>query len=226
MLRQESRYESLASQTASDSLCANISQGIHAAAQPLSILRASLDKDITDRMGLRELRNLAITLAAQVERVCSLFTCMQQIINADSVRPLLVATSIVPLLTYVSDGIQLLFEEDRIILKSTIQGDLVDVLVDRERTLQALTSIMLLIHGVSKVEETVELEVSNSFDQIHIVIQNRRAYVDSLSAEANLRMSLAETNIRSQGGEFSCYLKPLNVRIDLIQAHLCFNGHA
>ena len=61
-----------------------LSQGMHAAAQPLTILLASLGKNNTHRMNTSELRDLTESSAVQVQRVCALFRHMQQLLLVQS----------------------------------------------------------------------------------------------------------------------------------------------
>ena len=76
----------------SEMLYSNLAQGIHAVAQPLAVLMASLGKAHTDLMNLDELRELTARSAAQVERACSLFGCLQQLVMAESIKPQLSPT--------------------------------------------------------------------------------------------------------------------------------------
>ena len=99
--------ESPALRSASERLCLNLSRGLHAAAQPLAILRASLGASQTDRLSLFELRELAANSAAEVERVCTLFSALQQLVSIESVEPHLSPTPIAPLLAHVAvEGIE------------------------------------------------------------------------------------------------------------------------
>src|SRR5271156_6601873 len=94
-----------------DILCSNLSHGIHAAAQPLTILLASLSKAHTDRMSTEELRELTANSSQEVQRVCILFGYLQDLVVAESIRPKLSATAIPPLLASAAEGVQLLFQE-------------------------------------------------------------------------------------------------------------------
>jgi len=194
-------------------LCVTLSQGIHAAAQPLSILRASLDRDYVDRMSLDELRKLAATSAAQVERVCTLFSLMQQMVNIETVKPRLMVTSIPPLISYATEGVNLLFEKQGIRLVSTVRDSSGDVAIDRERTLQALTTVLLLALEASSHDGVVELVASGSAGRLVVGVGNQDAFSDSLNAESCLSMALAEANVISQGGAFAYTTKPFNVRM-------------
>lgn len=194
----------------------NLSQGIHAAAQPLAILRASLGNNYTDRMSVEELRELAASSALEVERVCTLFSCLQQLVSAESIKPHLSETSIQPLIAHVADGVNLLFEDGGMHLRSTVQDTCQPVLLNQARTIQALSSVLLVAHAVSHPQDTVELIASSlSSRTVQIVVRNVNAHISAMNAEQSLSLALAEANIRSQQASLSWSLQPFNVQIEI-----------
>lgn len=211
--------------TSSEALFQNLSRCIHATAQPLAVLRASLSNNIVDRMGFEELRELAASSAREVERLCTLFSCLQQLVTTESIKPELSETPIVPLLEHVANGVELLFKEDGITLRSEVSEACKPVLIDRARTLQALSTVLLIAHAVSHRQDTVELIATSSPSHaVQIVVQNLSSYLEKMNTETSLSMAFAEANIRSQQAEFSWSLKPFAVRIELQgapQVHYC-----
>lgn len=202
--------------SASEALCVHLSKGIHAAAQPLTVLRASLDCIQTDGMSHGELRELVASSALEVERVCTLFTFMQQIVNVMSIKPELSEISLQPLLAHVADGVELLFAEGGMLLRSIASDTCLPVLIDPARTRQALSSVLLIAHALSKPLDTIELIASStSYGVVRVVVQNVHAYVDAMNAEQSLNMALAEANIRSQQASLSWSLQPFSVQIEL-----------
>lgn len=218
-MSRENRSEApLLSGSSSQILFANLQKGLHAVAQPLAILRASLGSDIANDMSLAELRSLVASSAIEVERVCALFSCMQQIVHTESMKPQLSATSVAPILTNAADGVGLLFEEDGMFFKSTIP-DLADpALIDGRRTLQALSNVLLIAHSVSHPDDTIELIAAPSNNGVAVEVRNANSRVDALNAESSLSMALAEACIRSQLALFEWSLDPFGVRIDLPKA--------
>ncbi len=181
-------------------------------------------------MSVEELRELAASSAHEVERLCTFFSCLQQLVSTESTKPQLCETPIVPLLAHVADGVNLLFKEDKIFLRSIVSEDCQPVLIDKARTLQALSTVLLIAHAVSRPEDTVELIASSlssnaaSSNAVRVVVQNLTSSVDAMNAETRLSMAFAEANIRSQQAEFSWSLKPFSVRIELQGApvaHYC-----
>jgi len=215
MISHTTSRESL---SASEILCSNLAQGIHAAAQPLAVLMASLSKGHTDRMNSEELRELTASSAVEVQRVCTLFSCLQQLVMAESIKPQLSPTPILPVLAYAVDGVNLLFQQDGLGLNSVVPDTCPPVLIDRARTLQALSRVLLVVHRLSSAQDMIELNTSLSANAVQIVVRNLHLSVAVIDAEASLSIAVAEANMRSQKGGLSLSLQPFTVRIDLPRA--------
>jgi len=210
------------SSSASEMLWSNLAQGIHAAAQPLAVLLAGLSKDHTDGMNSDELRELTASSAVEVRRVCTLFSCLQQMVMAESIKPQLSSTPILPLLAYAAEGVNLLFLQDGITLSSVVPDTCPPALIDRARTLQALSRVLLVVHGLSAAQDTVELIASSSANGVRIVVRNLHLSVAVINLEARLSMAVAEANMRSQQAGLSVSLQPFTVRIDLPKAPFAY----
>jgi len=196
--------------------CSNLSLGLHALAQPLTIVRASLFDGYTDRMSRGELLQLAGTLSLEVERVCSIFSCLQQLVHIEGIKPRLGAIAILPLLVDAVDAVELLFKKSGVVLSSVLPDSCSSVLANKERTLEALSSVILVAHALSSAGETVELIVTPYSKAIQVVIQNINVEAKALSAQASLSLACAGANLLSQQAKFSWRLEPFRVEI-------CFN---
>jgi hypothetical protein len=201
---------------ASQVLCLHLARGLHAAAQPLTILMASLCKGHTDGLNVDELRALTARSAIEVQRVCGLFSGLQELVIAENSTPELSATPIVSLLAEVVDGVRQMFENDGMSLCSSVNDACTPVLIDRARTYQALSSVLLVCHSLARAQDRIELVASPSCRGIEIEVRNPRSSREACHPEANLGMALAEANIRSQRGEFWWGLQPFTVRIELL----------
>ena len=204
--------------SSTDSLCSNLSHGLHAAAQPLTILRASLSN--TDEMTLTELQLLAENSAKEVERICTLFSYMQQLVINEGVKPRIAETEIISLIDDVTDGLDLLFRDSEMELKIVLPDVCSTVVIDSVRTRQALSSVMLIAHAISNTGDTIELTASSSSHSVQIVVTNSHRNPSILNAEGRLGMALAETNILKQQGSFQYGLNPFYVCVELPTYHV------
>jgi hypothetical protein len=201
-------------------LCSNLSHGIHAAAQPLTVLLASLSKAHTDGMSTGELRELTASSSEEVQRVCTLFSYLQELVVAESIKPKLSATAILPLLASAVERVQLLFHQQGIILSSTVSATCPLVLINGPRTLRALSSVLLTVHALSRARDHVEMIASTSTHGMQIVVRNLGLSLATTTAEARLSMAAAEANIRSQQAGFVFNQRPFHLQIDLPKAPL------
>jgi signal transduction histidine kinase len=167
-------------------------------------------------MSAGELRELAAIAAVEVERVCKLFSYLRELVRAENTTAPLSSTPILPLLAYAVDGVKLLYEEDGILLKSTVPDNCQPVFIDRARTLQALSSVLLIAHAASRAQDTVEVIVTSpALNMVQIVVRNLNSQFKSIDAEARLGMALAEAKMRSQQASFSWCPGPFSVLIEL-----------
>jgi signal transduction histidine kinase len=170
-------------------------------------------------MSAGELRKLTALSAEEVERVCKLFDNLRDLVRFENTKAHLSSTPILPLLADVVGGVKLLCEEDGILLNSIVPDTCQPVFIDRARTLQALSSVLLIAHGVSQKLDTVEVIVTSpTSNTVQLVVRNLNARVESMNAEARLDLALVEANIRSQRANFSCGLEPFSIRIELPSA--------
>jgi len=216
MTNQTESGEISASGSSSEILYSNLSKGLHAAAQPLTILRAGLGIGLASPLSLGELRELVASSYVEVERVCGLFDYLQQLVFVASTKPSLTAAPILPLVAGAADGVCALFEHDGMVLTSMLPDACDPVLIDKARTFRALSSVLLIVHGLSRAPDTVELIVSSSPpNSIRIVVRNLNLYLDALGEEPSLSMAIAAANIRSQQAGFSWNLQPFSVEIEV-----------
>jgi hypothetical protein len=194
--------------------CSSLAFGIHAAAQPLAVLLASLSKAHTDPMDSDELRQLTASSALEVQRVCTLFSSLQQMVMAECTRPQLAFLPVLPLIAYVAEGVELLFQQSHIPFRCVLPESCPHALINSSRTTQALSRILLVTHAVSSGGSPVELTTSTSTSAIHVEVSSRQA-VNGINAEGSLSLAVAEANMRSQNAGYSMTLQPFAVRIDL-----------
>lgn len=191
---------------------------MHAAAQPLTVLLASLSPALTNGITVKQLRELTTSSAMHVQRVCTLFAGLQELVIVESAEARLSPTPILPLLDQLADGLNLLFQHDQITLIATLPNSCPLVLIDGARTHQALSRVLLIAHAASTAGDTVELIVSSSGDEVRVLVRNLNSSIDPLNAEATFGITVAEANMRSQQAGFSWSLRPFTVQIELQKA--------
>src|ERR1039458_8264634 len=82
-MREDSLQVEPESQTESSELskfCANMAHGLHAMAQPLTILRSTMSACVQQTLSETDNRRYLQLSSLQVERLCGLFDFMQQLV--------------------------------------------------------------------------------------------------------------------------------------------------
>lgn len=193
-------------------LQSNLALGLHAFAQPLAILRAKLFPESISAMNPEELEKLALDSAAQVERLCTLFNYLQELVLAESAEPQLSAVEIRPLLENAIDGVDLWFRDAGFQLLLHIDVA-VSVLADHAKLSQSISAALLIMHGLCTAGDSVTVSADQEAGSIAIRITNEHAQAEMMRAETRLALAVIETNLRKQGGCFTCGLDPLILEI-------------
>jgi hypothetical protein len=170
-------------------------------------------------MSKGDLKRLTEESALEVKRVCLFFSQLKELVTIERIRPELSETHIVPVLAEVTAGAIYLFEESEMVLNSVVPDIRRPVLMDKARTLQVLSSVLLVAHGMACPRDTVEMVAcENSADTIQVVVRNLNSRFEVMDAEKRMCMVLAEASIRSQEGKLTWNLKPFSVQIELKRA--------
>jgi hypothetical protein len=206
-------------------LCSTVLDGLHATAQPLTILRAGLGDSNLDLMSAVELRDLISTSAIEVERLCTLFHRLQDLVFTESSKPELSLTPILPLLVSAADRDIQLFQAEGMYLQTALPDACPPVLINSARTLQALSQILLIVHSLSHSGDTIELSARYEPSLgVRVEIRNPDAPSARTRAETRLSMALAAAIMRSQRAAVTWTLHPLSAIIDFEEAPAAEHG--
>jgi|CZKL01.1.fsa_nt_gi signal transduction histidine kinase len=217
-MREDSLQVEPESQTESSELskfCANMAHGLHAMAQPLTILRSTMSACVQQTLSETDNRRYLQLSSLQVERLCGLFDFMQQLVISRQSDALCMPVDISTLLIPVAQEQKASLGTAGIDFKLVIPDRLEPMMGDMDRTLQALYAVLKIATSVSSPGDTVELTVTPQERSVQLVIQNRRAHGKRLNAAEHLNLLLAEASIRSQKGEYGLTEDPFCVSLTL-----------
>src|SRR5450756_2627989 len=124
--------------------CENLSETLHAAAQPLTVLQASVTCGNFEAMSKRQLIDAAQGSAFEVDRLCKAFGYMQQFILTESVKPKLNPENLDVVMAEVMQGVEGLFRDAHVTLISQLPSHSQAVLIDGKRSNQALSGALLI----------------------------------------------------------------------------------
>ncbi len=199
-------------------LCSNLSNGIHAAAQPLAILCAGLGEECIQDLSENELRELAANCSHEAARLSGVFDAIRQLVVAESSSPQVASEVVNPLFEGSAQNSKRLFREAGVQLHMIPPTDFAEVLVHRGRTLKALSDVLCAALSVSSAGDTVELAGICDLNTVEVEIRNLGSTTKTLDAEFSLRMAAAEATLRRQHGGLTWSMAPFVARIILMKA--------
>jgi hypothetical protein len=195
--------------------CANIAEGLHAMAQPLTILRSTVAASAAKSVTPTRQRHYLDISTHQVERACKLFDCLQDLVIASKFEADCASFEIPELLALAVREHKAVLQASAVGLRVVTPTGLLPVLGDVSRTLQALSAALKIAASVSHSGDVIELLATARNGFVELVIQNRRAHGRPLNSSDHLSLLLAEANIRSQQGEHEYAEDPFRVRLTL-----------
>jgi signal transduction histidine kinase len=198
------------------SFYAHLANGLHAMAQPLTILRSVVAASTLSGLTAIDHRRYLDISSDQVERACVLFHSLQQLVAARQIEAECAPVDLSRLLEPVVEDQKAILQASGVDMKVVIPDALPLLLADMDRTLQALFAVLKIAAAVSSPGDAVELLVSPRNESMELVIQNRNAHKRRLNSSEHLSLALAEANIRSQQGEYECVEDPFRVSMTLL----------
>jgi hypothetical protein len=194
---------------------ANMSEGLHAMAQPLTILRSSVAASAAPGVDALKQRRYLDLSSQQIERACCLFEFLQDFVIASQIEADCVPIELADLLASVANDQRAALEASGIELSVVTPSGLPTVMGDVTRTRQALSAGLKFAASVSVAGDVVELLASASHGHVELIIRNDRVHGRPLNSSERLSLSLAEANILSQQGEYEYAEDPFCARMTL-----------
>jgi signal transduction histidine kinase len=192
-----------------------MSEGLHAMAQPLTILRTAVAASAAPGVDGETQRRYLDISSRQMERACGLFELLRDFVTASQVKADCAPFDLGALLATVTDDQRALIRALGATLQVATPETLPTVLGDLSRARQALLNALNLAASISDRGDVVELTVSICGEHVELIIRNDRMHGKSLKSRERLILSLAEANVLSQRGEYKFAEDPFCVRVRL-----------
>jgi hypothetical protein len=197
---------------AADIFTATMAEGLHALAQPLTILRSTVALMAAPEIPEAARQRYLNLSSEQVQRACDLFECLQDLVIANQVDAIRAPFAISKLIAAATDDPKI---ESAVKLQVVAPGDLPSILGDYARILQALAAALKVAASLSSAGDTVELRATPGGGFLHLAVSNAHAHRTTLNSSQRLALALAEANVRSQRGRFKFAEDPFCVSIEL-----------
>lgn len=198
---------------------ANLSYGLHALAQPLSVLRSVLDRNCIEELGPDDLKHAVAMAAREAERSCRIFSCLQQMLRIERAQAEMAACDLSLIAARAAADVELLFADSKIGLKTVVDAGCPRVWMDPERTLSTLTDLLLAVHGLARAQDTVVIEVAQAAaGAARLAVKVVDLEVEVILQDFGLHLALAETAMRGQRAGFRLLQKPFAVEMEFQHA--------
>lgn len=192
-----------------------LSNGMHAMAQPLTVLRGVLGAwKLRGSMKAESDRYIEMS-ARQVERIGELLSCMQDVLDAAEGEPKRARMDIDELIGLVLEGMD---SDPREWKGSIVRVGLSGPIYmhgDAERTERALRAAVRVLVSSSHTGGTIWVSVQPLEGQVEVKVEQKAALGKALGFAERLNLSLVETNIRAQGGTYKCVDDPFCISFTL-----------
>jgi hypothetical protein len=192
-----------------------LANGLHAIAQPLTILRGALGAlKLRGSIPKENDRYLDMSVK-QVERIGDLLSCLQDVLDTAEGDPSQVKLDAGALVGFVLYDMNSIVREWGGTIKWTEPDVCVHVRGDAERIERALRAALRAAISISSYRQEILISLCSDDGQAELKVENTGRREKNLSFAERLNLSLAETNIRRQGGGYACVEDPLRIVFSL-----------
>ena len=195
--------------------CAEVAEGLHALAQPLTILRSAIALMAAAKESGADCTRYMDMSARQVERTCRLFSSVQGLLASRMApaepEPIDIGSLLARIIEDRSHSIDAL----GIRLFAKVPESPAIAFADLRRTEQALSAAFETAVSISVAGDVVKVDSSVSDGFLEFVFQSTSKQDNSLKSSDHLNLSLAKANFLSQQGRYQFTVEPFRISLAL-----------
>ena len=201
---------------------ASMSAGLHAMAQPLTILQYAIAAWAAPGVSVVEQQRYLHRSQQQIERACMLFNLLQDLVNASHTEAEFKPLDLVGLLSEIVEDRRAGLRVSGIELKLVAPSKAL-AWGDAARTRQAILAVVNAFASVSSNGDEILLHLTGD-RQVECLVRTELTHGKSLSSGDQLCLAVARANILSQQGDFETGADPFWVRVILPASPSTENG--
>jgi hypothetical protein len=196
-------------------LCEDLDLGLHAMAQPLTVLRGVLgallmrSSQSGDTVRYLEMSN------KQVDRLCELLLGMQNLLNVVQFEAASAPIDVWGLIAPVLEDHSSLFKEAGVKVAAARPDRAFGAIGDPARTVQAIQAALATAVALSSHGDVIHLDFVPGDGFLDVTLRNNNTHTKNLTSIDRLNLSLAAEGIRSQRGLYEFIENPLRVSLKL-----------
>jgi K+-sensing histidine kinase KdpD len=203
-----------------------LDNGLHAMAQPLTVLRGVVGSlKMRGAVASEHSRYLDMS-DEQIQRLCHLMSGLRSLLDVAQSQASPEMVELGDLLDELIEEQDVSFEHLRVRIASAKPEAPVKIMGDPERTKHALRAALTTAVRLASHEDVVDLEIVPGDEFVEFRIQNGSAHGKGINSANRLNLAIAQANTLSQRGTFECASNPLSISIKLPQYAWTNPGHA
>jgi len=203
----------LAGQREPDWLCADLSDGLHALAQPLTILRSALAMlSLHGETGAEDRRYLDLSIK-QIDRTCGLYASIRNLVASRLEPPQIVSFDLRGMVARTIEYRRPALQGRGVEIAAVKAGRAMPVFGDLQKTEQAVSVLLETASSVLTRGDAVEVSVHRSGDVVEVLVEGKRSKGMNIKPSDRLNLSLAKSDILTQHGTFHCTEEPFRVTL-------------
>jgi signal transduction histidine kinase len=197
-------------------LYCELADGLHAMAQPLTIVRGALcaltlNQDVPPT-GQRYLEMSSV----QLDRLCDLMSSLRSLLETTQFNANCVTVELWELISPILGDLDAALRKSGVqIAPANAEQSAIHAIADPARTEQALRAALNTAVSVASRGDVILLDVLPHDGFVDLTIQNTNPHGKSLSSSDHLSLSLVKANVQSQQGIYECVEDPLRISLKL-----------
>jgi len=198
-----------------DRFCAELADGLHALAQPLTIVRSAIALlAAAGENGAHPARYVDMS-ARQMERTCQIFASVQGLLATRLVPAACEPLDLPLLFARIAQDHASKLAERGIRLEQSARPLPEPVVADRLRTEQAIAAALQTAISASSSGDVIQMDTSQSDESFEVRLQSTCRTENSLNSFDRLHLSLARANMLSQHGGYRFTPEPFCIALML-----------
>jgi predicted RNA-binding protein YlqC (UPF0109 family) len=192
-------------------LCADLANGLHAMAQPLTVLRGALGALTLAKAFAPEQERYLEMSTRQAERLCDMMSTLQGLVHAAMFKPNRAAVDLWQVIENVLYDPDPALETAGIRIEAARSADSIRVVGDAGRMEQALRAALKTAALVSSRDRVLQVEILSRNGLVDLIVKASGNSRKSFDSSDRLTLALAEANLRSQQGMVEWSEDPLRI---------------
>ncbi len=202
-------------QDASSAFYSQLAEGLHAMAQPLTVVRGALSA-LTLGKGIAPPQERYVRMSTeQVERLCDLMSGLQDLLDTTQFEAECVSLDLWEIVDLVLEDLEPVLRPSGAQISAVKPNERIYVIGDSIRTEKALRAALKTAASLSSQGDLIQLEVFVGDGVADLVVQNQKRRGKSLGSTERFNLALIQANIRCQAGVYACVEDPLHLSIKL-----------